>query len=505
MKKLSLLMCAVASFGMLFTSCNNDEPKQPIDTGKLLTSGAYVIGEATGYATLDADGVIATGMATGLNEKTGETREGMFEKYIVLEGNKEFQIVFKEGNTYTYYGANLEAAKLATDGQELDGWKGALMQDAKMKVNATGFYHIILDFNKDELLNGTDGAQIVVAPVEWGIAGSMNSWGFTAADQQPQVQAKQNEITWTWTDAELPANTEFKFKHSAVWKIFLDDAQQVSANTNLGTGMVPNGANMVVENGGLYKIVLTFKMAKGDIAASYSYTMEKTGDVQVKDYSDVVLCVVGDAVAEQAGAEADAAGDAGGWGWGNRFSMGKPAKSGNVYTWTATMNLLAAGGCKVRSYNTTDELYVEAGMEGGSDNITVPADGMYKVTFTLNAETNAKTVLLEGEGGAVEPEKHMVTVRAQMPSDWTNTPTAWVWPTGGDGAAVELVQEGNWFVYTTPEAVVSLNIIFRNGDDWGMGQTVDITGLTENICLQIEEAETADDAGHRQYHEIACE
>ena len=73
MKKLSLLMCAVASFGMLFTSCKKDEPKQPIDTGKLLTSGAYVIGEATGYATLDADGVIATGMATGLNEKTGET------------------------------------------------------------------------------------------------------------------------------------------------------------------------------------------------------------------------------------------------------------------------------------------------------------------------------------------------------------------------------------------------------------------------------------------------
>ena len=28
MKKLSLLMCAVASFGMLFTSCKKDEPKQ---------------------------------------------------------------------------------------------------------------------------------------------------------------------------------------------------------------------------------------------------------------------------------------------------------------------------------------------------------------------------------------------------------------------------------------------------------------------------------------------
>lgn len=499
-------MCAVASLGILFTSCEKKQNTEtPIDPNTLLTSGAYVVGEATGYADLKAEGVVATGMATGLNEKTGETREGMFEKYIVLEANKDFQIVFKEGNTYTYYGANLEAAKLATDGQELDGWKGALKQDAKMKVGATGFYHIILDFDRDGNLKDAGGAQIVVAPVEWGIAGSMNSWGYLGADAQPEVKAGQKELTWTWTNTELPANTEFKFKHSGVWKINLDVAEQVKANTNLGVGMVPNGANIVVAEGGLYKIVLTYKMAKGEIAASYSYTMEKTGDVQVKDYSDVVLCVVGDAVAEQAGAEADAASDAGGWGWGNRFSMGKPAKSGNVYTWTASLNLLAAGGCKVRSYNTTDELYVEAGMEGGSDNITVPADGMYKVTFTLNAETNAKTVLLEGEGGAVEPEKHMVTVRAQMPSDWTSTPTAWVWPTGGDGSAATLTQEGNWWVYTTPEAVVSLNIIFRNGDNWDNGQTVDITGLTENICLQIEEAETADDAGHRQYHEINCE
>lgn len=506
MKKLSLLMCAVASVGMLFTSCEKEKETQPIDTGNLLTSGAYVVGEATGYADINASGVVATGMAQGLNEVNKETpaREGMYEKYIVLEGGKDFQIVFKEGNTYTYYGANLQASKLATEGQELDGWKGALTKDAKMKVGATGFYHIILDFNKDGLLDGTGGAQIVVAPVEWGLAGNMNSWGFTAADEQPSIQAKQSEITWTWTNFEMPAGAEFKFKHSGVWKINLDDADQVKANSNLGVGMVPNGDNITVENGGLYKVVLKFKMAKGQMADSYSYTMERTGDAVVKDYSDVVLCLVGDAVAEQAGAEADPDADNGGWGWGNRFNLGKPAKNGNVYTWTASINLLAAGGCKIRSYNKTDEPYVEAGQEGGSANITVPADGVYTVTFTLNAETNEKNVVIEGEGGAIEPEKYMVTVRAKMPSDWTNTPTAWVWPTNGDGKAVELTQDGDWWVYTTPEAVTGLNIIYRNGNDWGMGQTIDITGLTENTCLQVEEAETEVD-GKRAYHKIDCE
>ncbi|GEM_PF-1171219 len=505
MKKISLLMCAVASFGLLFTSCEKKEKNQTIDTGDLLTSGAYVVGDATGYADLTVSGVVATGMAQGLNEVDGAAREGMYEKYIVLEADKDFQIVFKEGDVYTYYGATLDATQLATDGQELAGWKGALTQDAKMQVGETGFYHIILDFNRDGLLDATGGAQIVVAPaIDWGLAGSMNSWGFLAADAQPTVQAKQAQITWTWTNVELAANTEFKFKHSAVWKINLDDAEQVKANSNLGAGMVPNGSNIVVTEGGMYTVSLIFNMAKGDIASSYAYTMEKTGEVEVKDYSEVRLCVVGDAVAAQNGAEADAAGDAGGWGWGNRFDLGTPTKDGDVYTWSATMNLLAAGGCKIRSYETTAELYVEAGMEGGSDNITVPADGAYTVTFTLDAANNTKTVTIEGEGGVVEPEKQIITVRAKMPTDWTNTPTAWVWPTGGDGVAAELTQDGDWWVYTTPEAVTGLNIIYRNGDNWDNGQTVDITGLTEDACLQIGEADTAD-GGKRTYTQVDCE
>ena len=504
MKKISLIMCAVASFGLLFTSCEKKQNDTSIDTGSLLTSGAYVVGEATGYATIETNGVVATGMAQGLNEVDGNAREGMYEKYIVLEADKDFQIVFKEGQTYTYYGAALAETKLATDGSDLDGYKGAVEENAKMRVSATGFYHIILDFNRDGSLDGTGGAQIVVAPVEWGIAGDMNSWGYTAADAQPTVAAGQTELTWTWTGVEFPANVGFKFKHSGVWKINLDDAEQVKANSNLGVGMIPNGENIIVENGGVYSIVLTYKMAKGEIAASYSYTMDRTGDAEVKDYSDVRLCLVGDAIAEQDGAETDPSGDEGGWGWGNRFDMGTPVKDGNVYTWTASVTLIGDQGFKVRSYNTTDELYVEAGQDGGSDNIMVTTDGLYTVTFTLNAETNVKTVVIDGEGGVVEPEKVMITVRAIMPEDWTNTPTAWVWPKGGDGTAVALTQEGNYWVYTTPIPVTALNIIFRNGDTWDNGQTVDITDLTEDTCLHIDGADSEQE-GKRTYTLLNCE
>ena len=44
MKKISLLMCAVASLGILFTSCEKKQNTEtPIDPNTLLTSGAYVV------------------------------------------------------------------------------------------------------------------------------------------------------------------------------------------------------------------------------------------------------------------------------------------------------------------------------------------------------------------------------------------------------------------------------------------------------------------------------
>ena len=469
-----------------------------------INDGMYIVGEATGYANLKTEGVEATGMAQNPSYSSESMRNGLYEKYLVLEADKDFQIVFKEGQTYTYYGAALEASQLATGSQELNGWKGALTQDAKMQVPATGFYHIILDLNLDGQLDADGGAQIIVTPVEWGLSGTMNEWAYIAADAQPAVQVQQTEITWTWTGLEFPAYSQFKFRHSDAWQIYLNDAASVQAFTNLGGDMIPGGNDITVEEEGVYQITLTYKMANGYIADNYSYTIEKTADIPtvVTDYSNVVLCVVGDAVAAQDGAETDPSLEEGGWGWGNRFSMGKPVKNGNVYTWTATLNLLSFynynyPSFKIRSYNTTDELYIDAGREGGG-NIYITEKGLYIVTVTLSVGEEGNNVTVD-----VQPVDQIVTVRTKLPSDWTNIPTAWVWITNGEGSAVELVQDGDWWVYTTPEPVLNLNIIFRNGDDWDMGQSVDITGLTGTVCLQI--AEDDFDNGNNKYYEISCE
>jgi hypothetical protein len=82
-----------------------------------------------------------------------------------------------------------------------------------------------------------------------------------------------------------------------------------------------------------------------------------------------------------------------------------------------------------------------------------------------------------------QPEKD-ITVKAKVPASWTNTITAWVWPTGGEGEAVTPEKSGDWYVVT--KHCSELNIIFRNGTDWAgdVNQTVDLKAA-ENTCWEL--------------------
>ena len=86
------------------------------------------------------------------------------------------------------------------------------------------------------------------------------------------------------------------------------------------------------------------------------------------------------------------------------------------------------------------------------------------------------------------PEPTGITVKAKVPSHWTNAITAWVWADGVDGHSVTPTKDGNWYVVTVN--TTSLNLIFRNGTDWAgdANQTVDITGITTNTCYQLSQS-----------------
>lgn len=457
---------AVAAFTL--SSCNNEKKDQDFDN--IVENGFYVVGEAGGYTDLN----VLCQFAPGRNEADdNKLRDGMYEKYIVLEAGKSFYFAKKEGELIVNYGAQLQEAMLPTDAQEVPGYKGSLAENIQMSVKETGLYHIVLDFDQDEKLKNVGGAQIVIAKVDhWGIGGSINGWGYAQCD-------KAENYVYTWENFEFTEGAEFKFKNLGAWKLNLDDAELVKANTNIGKDGVPGGDNIKVEEGGLYTVTLTYKLAKGDIGESFAYTLTKTGEVAFKDYSAVNLELVGDAVADQEGAS-KCPEDA--WNWGNVLPLGTPTQTGDVFTWTKVgVKLLAAGGFKVRTINAQPQGDIDAfdcGIDGG--NATVAADGDYTIIFTVNGKTGAMNLQI------IEGAEQGITVTGVVPAGWEKC-YLWAWTADGDVFAAwpgqQLEIKDGKASYTFLPTVKSVSVIFSNGDG---AQTNNIENITADQEIDIQ-------------------
>lgn len=411
MKKIAMFMSAVALV-FAFNSCEkNDNGGTNLD--EVTEDGFYVTGPATGSTELSADYM----MAQGLNEVDGKNRGGMFEKYVALEAGKDFELLLYANGEETRYGAVLEDFDVSEkkDNPTMGGVKrGSLQTGAAapaMKVSESGLYHIVLDLNEAGDL--TFGPQIVVAPVKWGVRGAMNGWGFT---EFTAPTFNQKTMTYVLNDCTVASTGAFKFAYGAGWKIDLDDAGKVKANTNLGidaeaagelgnNALVPNGKDISISRG-IYKITLTWNLKGGAIKNGYTATIEKTGDLEVIDYSNCQMELVGSGVAEQTGSSADTA-----WSWGQVLlasNDGKPVKNGDVYTWTWSNVQLTVDGWKIRTLNAAetggvasfdlgaDRIDTANSVEGTSTSgdITLAAAGNYNVTLVIDAATDIKTITI---------------------------------------------------------------------------------------------------------------
>ena len=141
------------------------------------------------------------------------------------------------------------------------------------------------------------------------------------------------------------------------------------------------------------------------------------------------------------------------------------------YEWTADLEVIDG-----------DAEAVDNGF-GNINNLSVKGTGVVYVKVDKWA---ADPCSEQEEEEPVEPgEAKDITVKAKAPATWTNTITAWVWTTGGDGKEVTPTKEGDWYVVT--ENCAELNIIFKNGEGWNgnANQTEDIKGLTEDSCYEL--------------------
>ena len=281
MKKIIYFLSALALMAG-FTACEEKDGGD-FDFSEVVLDGFYVYGDATGSTKVLA----ANSMSAGNNEAVDgkPVRSGMYEKYVWLEADKEFALVYNSAGAMTFYGADLVEVNYGYDEKNPDDCKnfadnpnmliqqGVLIigEDApKMKVKESGLYHVVLD---DNTLGDLADAQIIVQKADWGVRGGMNSWGFTPGEA---VKNADGSITYTWKDQNLAANGEFKFASCHGWKINLDEDGKVKAEVGLGLTegkLSHTGANIVCgEKAGLYDITLTYKAKAGALADSFTYT-----------------------------------------------------------------------------------------------------------------------------------------------------------------------------------------------------------------------------------------
>jgi hypothetical protein len=478
MKKVSLIMCGIAALAIGFSSCE----KKPEPIPEIIENGFYVVGEATGFADLSTSGVSVCQMAVGINEAASPKgpRDGMYEKYIVLEGGKEFKLLKKQGELIPQYTAALEQKNLTTDGVDIEGgyWGKVSEGTAAMKVEKTGLYHIVLDLNLDKQLDAAGGAQVVIAPVEWGVRGAMNGWGYTKFEEE-------KDLAWTWKNQELAAGAEFKFAHGQFWKINLDAAEQVKAEVSLGKDMVVGGDNIKVEEGGIYDIVLSYKMAKGDIKNSFSMKLEKKGEL-VLDPATFVVGISGtmNNWGDPAGvtlAAYDAAAS----------KVDDPATKAGTYVYNFKSTTFPADSeFKFRvkgdwlGFDAVEATGVTFVDKGG--NIT-GVEGCFDIVLTLVwKDGKIESLKAAFTPGTPLATKNIKVTAKNIPAEWAEV-ALYAWNGAGnlcgDWPGTVIAVANGAIEYEFKDVVPPINVIFNNNN--GGAQTKDITDISDDIEIDV--------------------
>ena len=434
---------AVALFtAVTFASCDKNRPQGggDIDIDNIVEDGFYAVGDACPIKDVNASNAVLAQMSQGINEVLMDQqklpwdqakRDGMWEKFIYLEGGKDFELILKEGENTTIYGANLALDTINTDKGEQEHLKGSLVIGQKMQVAESGLYHIVLDLNKDGALDLTGKEQIIVVPVDWAVTVSNNDV------QATNVEVKSaTEIVWSWDAVEIKPSDWFKFKDFGTgWKIQLDDNGAVKAHTNMGTdentGKLINGTGNLpaVEKYGKYAITLTYNLAKGQVGNSYSYTINLVEELKPK-YPETMYMI---------GAEF------GNWDWNAETVVEMVQVNGKEGMFWCTRQITADQGfkfCSVREWNGDFATLGTSDVTIKDNNLVVTETGLYTVVVDMAGnQVSVKKAEVYGMGlvfGGWDAGKYPFTINA----DGTVSITA---PNAGDIRMYTAIEGVDWW------------------------------------------------------------
>ncbi len=386
------------------------------DIDNIAEDGFYVVGAATAVESVTASNAAKGLMGAGINEVDKTARAGLYEKYVALEGGKEFELVLKEGTNETHYGAKLEEGEPydVAYGVTINVFKGELAQNLKMKVPESGFYHIALDLNK---AGDLPNASIIVAPVEWEINAS-------ADRKMTASEFNKEKMTWTLKDVEMKKGDKYKYAYGNGWKIKVTPAAEVNIETNLGEGMVSGATDIVIAKSGKYTFELVWNLAGGKVEKSFTDNTKCTEEIEDKlpdnlymigNYCDWAWEKASDMI-QVNGYDAF---------WAVKYLKANEGfKFNTVKNWDEGKDFFKLTGELTGAHEGTEET-------NNKGNLVVDADGFYLVVVDYAAD---KIV--------VEPAQ-VYGVGAAFGG---------VWPKGGEAAGTLFTAEGETLVATTTAA-----------------------------------------------------
>jgi hypothetical protein len=474
MKRIMYLASILFLASAVLVSCKDDDVK-PIDENPILVEdGLYIKGAGTALTEYDLKGL----MKSTRNEVGQVDRPALKELFVAVKaGSEGFNIIDIAGSTATIYGPGADFAvvdEAARIGEEpkLDFWRGTLSEtQTAFTVPQDGLYHVVVD---------TEFNKVAIIPVaHWGLIGAATPGGWSNDTPLNPGAFDLNTMTFEATNVPM-TKSNYKFRYSGGWKVIIDgDAVTgVRVNTNMGgavNNLVPGGDDIANDAGGLYTARMVWTLGQ-----PYAATITKTGELEMFDYTDTELGLVGNALVE---------GDPD---WTVTVQLQKPVLEGEtVYIWTFEgVEIKADGGFKIREGNDWSGLsfgYPQVTMAGLSadnfanadGNFIAKEDGTFDIIFKIDALTDVMTFTVNPAGAA--PELYMLG--NGTPAGWDNNQALPMTGTDGSYSITSVLPGGGEIKFITVLG------------QWQPQYGTDATGTSTSGPLFVNDGTGSDPAG----------
>ncbi|MBK7406635.1 MAG: hypothetical protein IPJ40_00325 [Saprospirales bacterium] len=329
------------------------------------------------------------------NEVKQTERAQLLEVFVAVKGTGGFNIVEVSGSSRKTYGPGSTfgvVTNATTDEPQVEFQRGDFIETAtKFTVPSDGLYHVVMD---------TEVGIIAIIPVKyWGLIGAATPNGWSGDSKMESTGFDLNTMTFRATDVAMTIG-DFKFRYSGGWKVEIDPTfdlgggdMGIKVNTNFGGAvgaLVPGGDNMPNTVSGYYTATMTWTAGSG-----FTATMLKTGDLPLKDWSNIELGLIGNGLVV-GGVQHD---------WNSGVYLNKPAANGSKYTYSwPGVEVTTAGSFKIREGDNWDNAsfgFPQVVMAGdgaadfetnGDGNFVPKVDGaMYNISFEIDAATDTNT------------------------------------------------------------------------------------------------------------------